>query len=109
MSREIAEAMKMVQEAIAKINELNRQNQELMLDNMRLSRLLVNARMEAEIAKKFNVGTIFGVDMARGAMPAQFTEEEIARLLRLCHPDKHGNSSAANEMTRKLLDIRNKR
>lgn len=31
---------------------------------------------------------------------------DIDRLIRLCHPDKHGGSSAANEMTQKLLSMR---
>lgn len=51
------------------------------------------------------------VDMLTGAFtqPAaqpQFTQDEIARMLRLCHPDKHGNSEAANDITRKLLNLR---
>lgn len=100
------EAIQALRDAHARIERLTLEKHELMAENMKMAQLLVSARMEAEIAKKFNVGTIFGVDMARGAMPTQFTEEEIARLLRLCHPDKHGNSSAANEMTRKLLGLR---
>lgn len=36
----------------------------------------------------------------------QFSPEEIDRLIRLCHPDKHGNSESATVMTQKLLDIR---
>lgn len=39
---------------------------------------------------------------------SQFTPEQIDRLIRLCHPDKHGNSEAANEMTAALLKIRGK-
>jgi hypothetical protein len=35
-----------------------------------------------------------------------FSESEIQTLIRLCHPDKHGNSPAANEITAKLLRIR---
>jgi uncharacterized protein YcaQ len=35
-----------------------------------------------------------------------FSESEIQTLIRLCHPDKHGNSPAANEMTAKLLSLR---
>ena len=36
----------------------------------------------------------------------QFNREEIDRLVRLCHPDKHGQSKAAVEMTQKLLSMR---
>lgn len=37
---------------------------------------------------------------------SEFTQEELAKLIRLCHPDKHNGSSAANEMTLKLLKLR---
>lgn len=37
---------------------------------------------------------------------SQFTDEEIASLIRLCHPDKHGGSEAATRMTQKLLELR---
>lgn len=36
----------------------------------------------------------------------QFTDEEVNKLIRLCHPDKHNGSQAANEMTLKLLKLR---
>lgn len=36
----------------------------------------------------------------------QFTQEEIASMIRLCHPDKHGNSEAANRVTKVLLAAR---
>lgn len=32
--------------------------------------------------------------------------EWIKRLIRLCHPDKHGNSKLATEMTQWLLSMR---
>lgn len=38
---------------------------------------------------------------------SQFTQDEIRTLIRLCHPDKHAGSAAANEMTQKLLKMRN--
>lgn len=40
--------------------------------------------------------------------PAQFTPEELDTLVRLCHPDKHDGSRAANDMTAKLLAMRKK-
>lgn len=36
----------------------------------------------------------------------QFSEDEIAQLIKLCHPDKHANSSAATAITQKLLELR---
>lgn len=40
------------------------------------------------------------------APPAQFTQEEIATLIRLCHPDKHNNSTTSNNITQRLLQLR---
>lgn len=39
---------------------------------------------------------------------SQFTAAEIEVLIRLCHPDRHANSGAANDMTAKLLALRKK-
>jgi len=36
----------------------------------------------------------------------QFSKAEIAQLIKLCHPDKHGGSEAAGEITKKLLLMR---
>ena len=36
----------------------------------------------------------------------QFTEEELKKLLQLCHPDKHGGKQMAVDMTAKLLQLR---
>jgi hypothetical protein len=38
-----------------------------------------------------------------GAVPADM----IGKLIRLCHPDKHGGSAMANDVTRWLLEQRN--
>ncbi len=37
---------------------------------------------------------------------AQLSADEIKRLIKLCHPDKHENSKEANELTAKLLSLR---
>ena len=37
---------------------------------------------------------------------AALTDEDIKRLLMLCHPDKHGGKKMAEEMTQKLLALR---
>jgi hypothetical protein len=38
--------------------------------------------------------------------PRQFTKDELRQLIALCHPDKHGGSQAANDITAKLLSLR---
>jgi hypothetical protein len=38
--------------------------------------------------------------------PPQFSQDEIKRLLMLCHPDKHDGKAMAVEMTQKLLRLR---
>lgn len=38
----------------------------------------------------------------------KFTDAELKKLIRLCHPDKHGDSQSATEMTQRLLEMRNK-
>jgi integrase len=45
--------------------------------------------------------------VARETVP--FNKEDIARLITLCHPDKHGGKASATEMTQKLLEMRGKR
>lgn len=42
----------------------------------------------------------------RAASTPQFTKEEVQQLIRLCHPDKHQNSTASNQMTAKLLALK---
>ncbi len=37
-----------------------------------------------------------------------FTPEEMKQLIILCHPDKHGGSELATEVTKKLLSLRDK-
>jgi hypothetical protein len=37
----------------------------------------------------------------------QFSQDDIRRLIQLCHPDKHDSSKTAVEMTQKLLAMRN--
>lgn len=37
---------------------------------------------------------------------AQFSQEDIKRLLQLCHPDKHDGKQSAVEMTQKLLKMK---
>lgn len=46
--------------------------------------------------------------LLREKKPAKpiFNEKELKQLVALCHPDKHGGSKVAEEMTRKLLALR---
>lgn len=37
---------------------------------------------------------------------SEFTDQEIKNLIRLCHPDKHDQSSMSKELTQKLLKMR---
>lgn len=45
---------------------------------------------------------------ARAATPDGLDARRIRQLLQLAHPDKHANSSLSQEITRWLLEIRNK-
>jgi hypothetical protein len=38
--------------------------------------------------------------------PISFNEQVLKRLIRLCHPDKHGDSKMSTDMTKYLLDLR---
>lgn len=42
----------------------------------------------------------------KGATNIGFTNDEIKKLVFLCHPDKHDNSELATMMTQKLLALR---
>ena len=42
------------------------------------------------------------------AVSDEVLREKLPSLIRLCHPDKHGNSEAANEVTKWLLEVRKK-
>jgi len=112
------------------VRELKFQNRELESQVKTLQSMLDNAMMQcgelsikyqsmseaaarwkhtAELAKeelsraRYNSSASFRVSV--NGEP-QFSQEDIKRLLRLCHPDRHDNSDAANEMTKKLLSMR---
>lgn len=40
------------------------------------------------------------------AAPNPFSQEDIRRLISLCHPDKHDGKPMAVEMTQKLLSLK---
>lgn len=66
-----------------------------------------------ELMKQWN--TLVGQINARGGLaylnkppPAAITKEDVKILLQLCHPDKHQGRRIAQEMTTKLLAMREK-
>jgi hypothetical protein len=51
-------------------------------------------------------GEQFLEQSAESSQSTQFTDQELKRLVQLCHPDKHGNSQLSVEMTQKLNRLR---
>ena len=47
-----------------------------------------------------------GEQFLEGSSNNQFTEDDIKKLLQLCHPDKHNGKQIAVDMTQKLLQLR---
>ena len=47
-----------------------------------------------------------GEQFLEGSSNNQFTEDDIKKLLQLCHPDKHDGKQIAVDMTQKLLQLR---
>ncbi len=68
-----------------------------------------------EIVDKWNslverVNKLGGEQFLQHARVApQLDDADLDRLIRLCHPDKHGGSQAATEITQKLLAMRAKK
>ena len=53
-----------------------------------------------------NINRKGGEEFLNSEMKSQFSKEEIAILIRLCHPDRHNNSTNSTEITKKLLVMR---
>lgn len=60
-----------------------------------------------DLARQFN--TLRALVDSGAMLKPEFTPTEIESLVRLCHPDKHNGSASANNMTAKLLTLRNKK
>lgn len=60
---------------------------------------VAQARRDVETAKA-------AARVAHGSDPATVFRARLGKLLLLCHPDKHGNSSESNEVTKWLLTLR---
>lgn len=74
------------------------------------SRLETYEREHARLAKQWNelvekINAKGGEDFLNGNIKP-FTEDELTKLIQLCHPDKHGGKSMAVEMTQKLLQMK---
>ncbi|TNF65660.1 hypothetical protein FBF48_10335 [Streptococcus salivarius] len=83
-------ALKRIRFQSSIIEEMAKHAQAMHEENTLLRHRLMRARMTTNV----------------NVVAQQFSPEEIDRLIRLCHPDKHGNSESATVMTQKLLDIR---
>lgn len=81
VNQELSESVSFLRKALVLINEKNRE----------ILRLTTKVS-DLELKKETSV----------------FTQEEIQAMIRLCHPDKHNNSDTANNITKKLLSVRNK-
>ena len=44
-----------------------------------------------------------------GAGADELSEDRLTQILLLCHPDRHANSTASNEVTRWIITLRKKR
>ncbi|HEX6826432.1 MAG TPA: hypothetical protein VF077_08965 [Nitrospiraceae bacterium] len=68
-------------------NEYNRMNKPQLVEEV--------SRLAKELTRLRN-----------GHAPAALDQTLLRRLIQLCHPDKHGNSPLANEVTQRLLEMR---
>jgi hypothetical protein len=77
--------------------------------------LQINQRLQYELRDELernNSLTRRVIELVAGAARAttisakQFDNDDIKTLIRLCHPDKHGNSESATAITAKLLKMR---
>lgn len=65
------------------------------------------AEKEAQLAwsQQMQANAIQEIERLRNVR-STFTKDEIRTLIRLCHPDRHGGSASATDMTAKLLSLR---
>lgn len=67
-------------------------------------------KMYRELRYEWNdlVGRVNAAGGIGAIKESKFDEDDIKRLLNLCHPDKHGGKPMAVDMTQKLLKMRGK-
>jgi hypothetical protein len=77
----------------------------LLLLQFRYNNLLKNWN---DLVEKINQkgGEAFLKSQPQSLVKNPFTRDELMQLIALVHPDKHGGSKAAEELTKKLLDLR---
>lgn len=86
--KELERKSRMLELAISQIVELNKRNEYL-------DKRVIYLRNELEWEK-----------FRKPQPTSQFSQEQIDKLIRLCHPDKHYNSKNATEITQLLLSMR---
>lgn len=86
------------------VNDLDRQNRVLTMEKHYLQEEVKQLRAGGKNSKGGNPYT----NNSAPPPPPQpvFNRDEINRLIRLCHPDRHANSEAAVKMTQKLMSMR---
>jgi predicted nuclease with TOPRIM domain len=95
----------------ARVEELERENKRLNVDYMTVRAMYASLRDEHDgLIGRWN--SLVDKVNAQGGLATlavgtpQFTQEEIRRLIMLCHPDKHDGKQSAVEITQKLLRLR---
>lgn len=74
---------------------------------LRLAReLLAETEKRLAWSQQMQANAIQEIARLRDQGSSSFTKDEIRTLIRLCHPDRHGGSAAATNMTAKLLSLR---
>jgi regulator of replication initiation timing len=86
----------------ARLGRFNREYARVVLDNASLRADNDNLRRQLHHeSHRFTA-------LASSSTPSTFTADEVKTLIVLCHPDKHGGSKVANEITAKLIKMRKK-
>jgi predicted RNA polymerase sigma factor len=95
----------------ARVEELERENKALNRDYMNVRAIYASLQAEHQsLVVRWN--SLVDKVNAQGGLATmavghpQFTQEEIRRLIMLCHPDKHDGKQSAVEITQKLLRLR---
>ena len=76
----------------------------LQAEVVRLREKVRAAEEKARVAAKASASSA-----APAAGADELSEERLTQILLLCHPDRHSNSTASNEVTRWLISLRKKR
>lgn len=89
------------------VNKLERIEFDRGFEIMRYNGLVEDYNRLVRWIKKRGGVDVIDQAIAIARQPAStFTNDEIKTLIRLCHPDKHNGSVAANSITTKLLKMR---